>query len=99
MTLKDFEKQLQDEFKAKIKIVPHPSNEDMAGVYLEGVRQSICGCPSNEIYEERSPSYVNKYGQQHNSIPEVKAKVSSFLNRLENEKGFRELMNFDFNKK
>lgn len=88
MKIQEFEKQLK-KINGSLKIVPHPTNLDMVGIYLDTV--FICGAPSNEIFEEVKPEYTNKFGDRHRTIEETEAKVNQFLNRWENEEGFKDL--------
>lgn len=90
MTIKEFEKKLRDEVHDGIRIVPHPTNEDMAGVYLNDL--FVCGVPSNNIYEEKKDGYTNKLGIPHATIPETMTKIARFYMRVENEEGFVDLM-------
>lgn len=88
MKIQDFEVKLK-EIDSSLKIIPHPSNEDMAGVYYSSI--FICGVPSNEIFEEIRPEYKSKLGFRHRTTEETIAKVNQFLYRLKNEEGFADL--------
>lgn len=88
MKIQEFEKQLK-EIDNSLSIVPHPINEDMAGVYFGSI--FVCGVPSNEIFEEVKPEYQSKLGCRHRTTEETIAKVNKFLDSWKNEAGFKEL--------
>lgn len=89
MRLNDFEQEIK-KIDPNLRIVPHPSNDDMAGVYYQDM--FVCGCPSNDIFPERKEGYTNKLGYPHVTTVHVTAKIHSFIHKLRNEEGFYELM-------
>lgn len=89
MQLPQFDAELK-KIDAKLGIIPHPVNTDMAGIYWGGVY--ICGIPSNDIYDDRKENYRDAMGNVHRSRTEALGQVKSFLWRLQNEPDFLEAM-------
>lgn len=90
MTLHEFEQELRREVHDEVRIIPHPTNEDMAGVYLNGM--FVCGCPSKNIYDEKKQTYTDNFGTPHATKSEVYAKLARFYIRVQKEDGFVDLM-------
>lgn len=90
----DFEEMLKA-LDPNLNVIPHPTNEDMAGIYLDKVY--ICAVPSNNIFEEINIGYIDRSGVRHRTIPEAVAMVKNFLKQWEDPE-FRELMTCDIDK-
>lgn len=86
MTINEFEAQLK-EMDANWRIVPHPTNQDMAGVYY--LNRYQFAVPNGEIKEEPDPSYRNLDGRQHRSASEARAIAAKYLHDLANDPEFR----------
>lgn len=56
---------------------------------------NICACPANEIKEEVDPDYKDEFGRRHRTLGEVISLAENFINRWNNEEGFKELMTCD----
>lgn len=93
MTLQEFEKELKENVHSDVKIIPHPTNTDMAGVYVNGM--FVCGCPSGNIYKDKRKDYTDAYGRTHATTKDVYNKLARFYMRLQNEPGFVDLMKSD----
>lgn len=89
MLLQDFEKKLKS-LNPDLRIVPHPSNKDMAGIYFR--EAFVCGIPSHHINEEKTKTYTNMYGDPHASIPETMAKIKGFFMELDADKDFYKII-------
>lgn len=79
MKIQEFETKLQ-QIDSRLRIVPHPSNEDVAGVYCE--EMFIITVPSKEIYEDTRRSYTDIYGRPHRNSKDAEAIVNNFLERI-----------------
>lgn len=90
MTIENFEKKIQLEINPELRVVPHPVNGDMAGVYF---RQAyLLGVPSHNIYEEKNLGYCNAYGEPHTTIPVVVGRIRNYLNEMNRDPELYELM-------
>jgi hypothetical protein len=86
----DFIKQLSEETKQELSLVQNRNYPSMGSVFWNS--QQICSVPFNDIFEEHNPSYSNEAGYPHRNIETAKAMVISFIDRWNNEDGFKELM-------
>ena len=87
MKIEQFEKELR-ELDAGFRIVPHPNNPTMAGVYLGSLY--VCGIPNGDIYDEVKADYKNEHGHVHKTRATALAQISDYLWRIKNEPGFLE---------
>lgn len=90
MTIQEFELKIKAEIHPDLKIVQHPVNLDMAGVYFR--EAYLCGVPSQNIYEVKNPGYVNAVGSPHVSYPEVIGRIQMFLNEMKKDDELYSLM-------
>lgn len=90
MLLAEYEKHIKNTIDSNLRVVPHPHNDDMAGIYWKNAY--ICAIPSVKIFPDIKPEYQDKFGHRHRTIPEAESKIKSFMFRLNNEEGFYELM-------
>jgi hypothetical protein len=90
MNTKLFIEELSKELGEELTLVQNKNYSSMASIYWKG--QQVCSIPSGEIFEEHNPSYQNELGHAHRNIPTAKAQVISFIDRWNNEEGFKELM-------
>jgi hypothetical protein len=79
MTLDTFELKLK-EIDPRLKIVPHPSNDDVAGIYCEDM--FVTTIPSREIYEDSRKTYTDKFGRVHRNSIEAEGISRTFLERI-----------------
>jgi len=86
----DFENELKA-LDPKLEIRTNPNAPDISGVYWDGYCAYV-GLPANEIFDEKNPNYTDHYGQVHRTRPVVLEMVRSFLNRIENDKEFVDLI-------
>lgn len=87
MTNAQFEAELKA-LNPDLSVQISPNNPDMAGIYWRGIH--ICSIPSGDIYDEVRPDYKNSADHVHRTRPAALAQVNSYLNRIENEPGFKE---------
>ena len=87
MKTADFELELKA-IDPDIRLVPHPSNADMAGVYYKHVY--LFACPNGDILPTRDGNYKNSEGHVHRSAEEVRAMTERWIWRFKNEPGFAE---------
>lgn len=87
MKIEQFEKELK-ELDSSFRVVPHPSNPTMAGVYLGSLY--VCGIPGGEIFNEVRPDYKNEHGHVHKTREQALAQIGHYLWRIKNEPGFLE---------
>lgn len=90
MKTKLFIEELSKEIGEELSLVQNKNYASMASIFWKG--QQICSVPSDEIFEEHNPAYQNEGGYAHRNIPTAKAQVISFIDRWNNEEGFKELM-------
>lgn len=86
MKISEFELELQ-KIDANFKIVPHPVNQDMAGVYYKNRYQFAV--PNGEIFEKSDPSYTNGEGRIHRSMEDALAIATKYVFDLNNDPEFR----------
>ena len=97
MLTKDFIEQLNKEFNLDTELLTVRENKNVPGlgnIFLG--KAEICPIPLNDIYEERKDDHfiVFNDGRKilHPSSIEIKSKIILFLDRWNNEEGFKELM-------
>ena len=90
MKTKLFIDELSKEIKENLTVVDNKNYPSMASIYWNN--QQICSVPSDEIFEEHNPSYANELGYAHKNIATAKAQVINFIDKWNNEEGFKELM-------
>lgn len=90
MKTREFVEQLSKELNQELSLVQNNNYPSMASIYWNG--QQVCSVPSQEIFEEHNPAYSNEGGYAHRNIPTAKAIIISFIERWNNEDGFKELM-------
>lgn len=88
MKIADFELELK-KIDENFKIVPHPVNQDMAGVYYKDRYQFAV--PNGEIFEQTNPSYTNGEGKVHRGAEDAIAMAKNYVYKLENDPEFREM--------
>lgn len=90
MKTKEFVEQLNTELKENITLVQNSNYPSMGAIYWNG--QQVCSIPFNEIFEEHNPGYTNEAGYPHRNMATAKAQIVAFIDRWNNEDGFKELM-------
>jgi len=92
MTIQEFETKLK-ELDPLFQIIPHPTNTDVSGVYYDPVPANKTGfiitVPSQEIREERDPSFQDETGHVHNWASKVMAVCEQHVDRMRNMPGYR----------
>lgn len=88
MKISDFELELQ-KIDPNFKIIPHPVNQDMAGVYYKNRYQFAV--PNGEIFEQANPSYTNGEGKIHRGMEDAIAIAKKYVYDLNNDPDFREM--------
>lgn len=63
---------------------------DVVGVYWNDVH--LCACPANDVLPERSKLYVDAFGKEHRSLPEVIAICEGFYKEISEDKETYDLM-------
>jgi hypothetical protein len=79
MTLDIFEQKLK-EIDPRLRIVPHPSNEDVAGIYCEDM--FVITIPAKDIYEDVRKNYRDRYGRVHRNSVDAEGITRTFLERI-----------------
>lgn len=79
MILQDFENHLKT-IDQRLRVVPHPSNDDVAGMYCEDM--FIGTIPSREIFEDVRSTYTDKYGRPHRNSKDAELLAINFLERI-----------------
>lgn len=82
MTLNEYQSDLK-KINEHLKIIPHPVNTDMAGIYWKEI--FITGIPSKNIYPDVKKEYTNDYGIPHKTTEVATAQVKAWLLEIENE--------------
>lgn len=93
ITIQDFEKKIQEEISEKLYVKENPNN-DMAGVFHEDLKFSLCGIAKDGLFEETTKRYKNEVNMPHRGWRETIEKINKSLSRLEDlkkqEKSFLE---------
>ena len=90
MKTKEFITNLSLELGKELELRDNKNYPSMATVWWNN--QQICSVPSQDIYELIRPEYQNEEGYVHRNMPTAKAIIISFLDRWENEAGFKEML-------
>ena len=88
MTTKTYEALLQSEVDSTINFREHPVNKDIVGIYWGDIYTETA-IPSQEIFEERNPSYTDLFGFPHRGSNEATARVKMFIERFNTDQEFR----------
>lgn len=94
MTLKDFERRIQTNIHPDLRIIPHPVNTDVAGVYFRDA--FLCGMPNHNIYERKNENYCDAYGTPHATYPDVEARLWNYVNEMKKDNTFYDLLAKDY---
>lgn len=94
---KDFIEQLNKELGITLTLVQNKNYPELGNVFYNN--GEICPVPFNTINETLIPTYTIDLGGKtvpHPGMDSVKSKVITFIDRWNNEDGFKELMTEKF---
>ena len=70
MKIIDFEKRIKEEISEDLRIVPHPTYDDICGVYLKDIYISVT-LPRLEIFDEPNKDHKDVNGHPFRTIDEA----------------------------
>ena len=90
MKTKDLELELK-KISPHFEIVPNKNSPDIAGLYWKGYCAYIA-MPNPEIFPTRNEGFTDAYGNVHRGADQVIDMAKNFLNRIENDAEYKDLI-------